>query len=548
MMSNRIIGAAALALCAGLSSTANAQMFQRISGDEDREIAYSIETTTDGGYITTGFRDSDPTSLAEDVLITKHKPDGSIEWQRKWVGPGRDIGYSVQQTFDGGYIVAAETTSSGDPMLGILLIRLDSTGGFVWNRYYTGSFMSDPIHGVDPGVALDQGNNGQIYVTGNAGGVPLILGVGPGGGLIFEALYTDTIMDPDLAARFAFTDIKFDNIDATLVVSGTTIRTEATPPAGAFIPTQDAFMMRTTGMGVPIWSWNYDFPVDLDPDNEFGFNVRETGNGLDIGPNGDIILNGLTDFGGPATTAGTHLVSTDRAGFPVWGREYSYFAPDGIDSSPMTAYAAVRYDDQLNIVQTGRVRTAGVLHTWESLVDFGGAPIWFWEYGDESNFSQGESVVPTDCGYAMAGQYTFFPPVAGSPFTRGETYLVKNNDDGKTGCLEQQWEFAPDFDVQIKQNSIQPNYVDENLTAENWLTASDASEEILCYDDSCGDPAPCPCDINGDGILDLTDIGMFVACFTGMLPCGDLAAPFGVWDLADVTLFIDCFTTPGGCP
>lgn len=545
MFSTRAIGAAALTLCAGLSTTANAQMFQRIAGDQNREHTYSIDATEDGGYISTGYRDSDPDSLAEDVLITKHRVDGSIEWQRQWRGPGRDIGYSVQQTFDGGYIVAAESTSSGSPTLGILLIRLDASGMLVWNRYFTGSFMSDPIHGVDPGVALDQGNNGQIYVTGNVAGDPLVLAVGPGGGLIYEAIYTDPVPDPDLAARYAFTDIKHDPIDGTLVVSGTTLRNEPTPPFGAVITTQDAFMMRTDSTGVPIWSWNYDFPADLDPDNEDGFNVRETGHGLDIAPDGNIILNGQTDFGGPAVRDGTHLVSTDRSGFPVWGSEYSYVGPDGNIGRPITAYAAVRFDDELNIVQTGRVRHAGLVHAWESLVDFSGAPTWFWEYGDDAGFSRGESVIPTECGYMMAGQFEFVPPVAGSPFMRGETYLVKNNDDGKTGCLEQPWEFFPEFEVQVKQNSIRPNYVDENVTAEDWLTASDASEEIFCYSDECGDPTPCPCDINGDGILDLADIGGFIACFTGALPCGDLNTD-GVWDLTDVSIFITCFT--GGCP
>lgn len=547
MLSNRAIGAAALALCAGLTTTANAQLFQRISGDPAREHAYSIDQTEDGGYITTGFRDSDPDTLNEEVLITKHFSDGSIEWQREWRGPGRDIGYSVQQTFDGGYIVAAETTSSGSPTLGILLIRLDAAGSLVWNRYYTGSFMSDPIHGVDPGVALDQGNNGQIYVTGNVSGVPLILAVGPGGGLIFEALYTDPVPDPDLAARYAFTDIKFDRIDGTLVVSGTTTRVEPTPPAGAFLPTQDAFMMRTNSAGMPIWSWNYDFPADLDPDNEDGFNVRETGDGLDIGPNGDIILNGRTDFGGPAVVNGTHLVATDRAGFPTWSSAYRYFSPAGVEASPFTAYAAVRFDRDLNIVQTGRVRSEGRLHAWESLTAFGGTPLWFWEYGDEGNFSRGESVIPTECGYAMAGQWEFVPPVAGSPFLRGETYLVKNNDDGKTGCLEQPWEFAANFNAEPKQNSIRPNYVDENITAEDFLTAADSSEEVFCFNEECGDPEPpCPCDINMDGVLDLADITGFVGCFTGMLPCGDLAPPMGVWDLSDVSAFVTCFL--GGCP
>lgn len=58
----------------------------------------------------------------------------------------------------------------------------------------------------------------------------------------------------------------------------------------------------------------------------------------------------------------------------------------------------------------------------------------------------------------------------------------------------------------------------------------------------CGSMA----DINGDGLLDLVDISLFVAAFTANDPDADLAAPFGVWDLADLTTFIAAFLD--GCP
>ncbi len=56
---------------------------------------------------------------------------------------------------------------------------------------------------------------------------------------------------------------------------------------------------------------------------------------------------------------------------------------------------------------------------------------------------------------------------------------------------------------------------------------------------------PCPCDINGDGILDLSDIGGFVTAFQS----GDLAADMngdGILDLADIGAFVTCFQA--GCP
>lgn len=546
MSSTRLIGAVALSVCAGLAlTTANAEIFQRVSGDPSREHAFSIANTSDGGYVTAGFRDSAPPGGApdEDVLITKHKPDGSIEWQRLWRGPGRDIAYSVQQTFDDGYIVAAESTSSGVPGFELLLIRLDAFGAPVWNNFYSGSFMSDPIHSPHPGVALDQGFEGAIYVTGNLAGLPLILAVGPGGGLFWQAVYADPA-GPDGVFKYAFTDIKHDRIDNTLVVSGSAIRPNFGQPGAG--DAQDAFLMRTGPGGMPAWSWIYDFPFDLFPDD--GDNVRESGDGLDIGPNGDIVLNGRTDFGGPADPVGTHLIGTDRAGIPTWSSEYVALSPTGLFGRAATAYAAVRFDDHFRIVQAGRiVDPSGMTQAWVSLTAFGGAPIWFWEYGrDGNNASLGESVVPVpeDCGYAMAGQYRFVPPIA--PFARGESYLVKNNDDGQTGCLERRWDLAPQFEARRLEAPIQPQYRQEWFPAENLLAAVEASELVFCTDPDCVPGSPCPCDLDNNNILDLNDINTFIACFTGMLPCGDLAPPAGVWDLADVGAFIACFTA--GCP
>ena len=540
------IPTAMIAAAVGLASPlASGDVFQRALGDPQREHAYSIHQTFDGGYITTGYRDAgDVTAPDEDVLITKHFADGTIEWQRLWQGPGRDIGYSVQQTFDGGYIVAAESTSSGDPGVETLLIRLDPAGTLVWNNFYFGTFQGDPIHDVHPGVALDQGFNGQIYVSGNVFGRPLVLAVGPGGAPIWNATYADPITDPDLAARFAFTDIKHDPTNGTLVISGTTIRDEIDPFTGAFHTAQDAFLLRLDGGGTPQWIWNYDFPFDLDPSDEAAVNVRETGDGLDVSPTGRIILSGRTDFGGPAAGTGTHLVAVAPNGFPTWSREYRYFDPSGLVSAVSTAYAAVRFDDDNNIIQAGRNRSfGGAVSPALWLTQFGGSPMWYWQHGG-ANFAQGESVVPdADCGYAMAGRLEFTPSAA--PFGSGETFLVKSNDDGKTGCDEIQWQFGPDFSASVKQNGIQPEFILKVMPAPDLLVESTADDFEFCHDTACGDD-PCPCDLNADGVLDLTDIGAFIACFTGTLPCGDIAAPFGVWDLNDVNLFITCFT--GGCP
>jgi len=59
------------------------------------------------------------------------------------------------------------------------------------------------------------------------------------------------------------------------------------------------------------------------------------------------------------------------------------------------------------------------------------------------------------------------------------------------------------------------------------------------------DCSPCPADISGDGLLDLTDLTDFLAAFIGGDLAADLAAEFGVLDLGDIIAFVQLFVA--GC-
>ena len=56
----------------------------------------------------------------------------------------------------------------------------------------------------------------------------------------------------------------------------------------------------------------------------------------------------------------------------------------------------------------------------------------------------------------------------------------------------------------------------------------------------------CPADVAEPfGVLDLADVNAFVLGFVEMLPQGDLNGD-GIWDLGDVGLFVESFLA--GCP
>jgi len=123
--------------------------------------ATSIQQTNDGGYIVTGWIWYSNGIRNQDILILKLASDGNIEWQRTYGGSNYDKAFSIQQTSDGGYIVAGHTTSTsfGAGGYDFWILKLDSNGDIEWQRSYGGS--ED-----DWGLSIQQTNDGGYIVTG----------------------------------------------------------------------------------------------------------------------------------------------------------------------------------------------------------------------------------------------------------------------------------------------------------------------------------------------------------------------------------------------
>ena len=97
-----------------LSSTSSAQapaiQWQKCLGGGLPDFAHSIQQTTDGGYIVAGYSYSNGGDVTgnhgiNDYWIVKLDVTGNISWQRSLGGSYSDFANSIQQTTDGGYIV-----------------------------------------------------------------------------------------------------------------------------------------------------------------------------------------------------------------------------------------------------------------------------------------------------------------------------------------------------------------------------------------------------------------------------------------------------------
>lgn len=106
------------------------------------ELGFCVQQTFDGGFIISGFLDSVPTSLAGNTcaLLIKTDVNRNLQWTKKYQLAVRDLDsgeafpFIVKQTADSGYIVVGTTanTHSAD----VYVIRTNPSGNLVWANSY----------------------------------------------------------------------------------------------------------------------------------------------------------------------------------------------------------------------------------------------------------------------------------------------------------------------------------------------------------------------------------------------------------------------------
>jgi hypothetical protein len=135
------------------------EQWNRTYGNEFNNKGWSVEQTSDGGYIITGFTTSSQYGY-KSVWLLKTDANGTEEWSRSFIGDrDDDEGTSVRQTSDGGYVVLA---SMGHQAYGdddIWLIKTDSSGELIWEKIFGGSDFEAP-------GSVRQTNDGGYIIVG----------------------------------------------------------------------------------------------------------------------------------------------------------------------------------------------------------------------------------------------------------------------------------------------------------------------------------------------------------------------------------------------
>src|SRR2546427_10709040 len=109
------------------AATTPPNLWARTYGGAQTEDARSAKQTSDGGFIVAGTTNSFGAG-GFDMWVVRLDSLGHVVWQRTYGGTGNDFALSVDQTPDGGFIVAGNTASFGAGSYDAWVLRLDAMG------------------------------------------------------------------------------------------------------------------------------------------------------------------------------------------------------------------------------------------------------------------------------------------------------------------------------------------------------------------------------------------------------------------------------------
>jgi hypothetical protein len=382
--------------------------WQRCLGGSAQEAAEAICSTNDGGFVIAGntfSTDGDvggPHNGLIDLWVVKLDSTGDLLWEHCYGGSGMEVGRSVQQTSDGGYIVTGYTTSNDGDVTGyhggtdIWVLKLGAMGQMEWQRCLGGS-MADMAWCVteapDGGyVVAGQTDSNDGDLSGTAGGQDAwLVKLTPEGDLEWQRCYGGPGQEHARSIAPA--------TEGGFVVVGSSNSNNTPPVGGGSYGAQNVWVYKIDPSGELEWEWffggpNYDLGRGL---------VRLSDNGYAvIGTTSSIAGGGGCSMGGDDFW----LLKLDPTGALEWDRCFGGSADD-------RAYA-VQSSSQGNILLTGTTYSTdgdvsgnqGSLDGWVLEVGMVGELLWQRCLGGSMSDLLGAMSSADETGFVVAGYTT----------------------------------------------------------------------------------------------------------------------------------------------
>ena len=342
------------------------QGFQNTFGGDSLDMGYSVQQTNDGGYVLTGSTNSYGNGDS-DVYLIKTDGNGDSLWTRTFGGENQDYCNSVQQTTDGGYIITGRTESYGAGNKDVYLIKTDGNGDSLWTKTFGGTSF-------DNGISVQQTNDGGYIILGGtesygAGNRDIYLIKTDGNG---DSLWTKTFGG---ASQDFGNSVKQTN-DGGYIVTG------VTESYGA--GNKDAYLIKTDASGDSLWT------------KTFGGLKFDLGNFVEQTDDGGYIVTGRTaSFG--AGSLDIYLIKTDGNGDLLWAKTFGGSSFDlgfSLQQTTDGGYIIIGGTDSYG---------SGDRDVYLIKTDVNGDLIWAKTFGG-SGFDLGTSIQQTtDGGYIILG-------------------------------------------------------------------------------------------------------------------------------------------------
>jgi uncharacterized delta-60 repeat protein len=281
-------------------------VWQNTYGGIYYDDAASVQQTADGGYIVAGTTYSFGAQTG-DFWLLKLNPDGSILWQKIYGGTGDDEAYSVRQTSDGGYIAAGTTNSFGAVGYDAWVLKVDSTGGVVWAKSYGGTSF-------DIAYSIKQTSDGGYIVAGSTNSFGIggsdhawILKLNSTGEITWQKIYGGSGNDEASCIQ--------QTLDGGYIVAGDT------NSIGAGY--DDCWVFKLNSTGSVLWSYTYG-----GSDYDDAYSIEQTSDG------GYIVAGTTYSFG--AGSGDFWLLKLDSTGAVVWQNTYGGIYDDVVYSVQQT--------------------------------------------------------------------------------------------------------------------------------------------------------------------------------------------------------------------
>jgi len=345
--------------------SSNTIRFYKSFGGNRKDVGESVYQTSDGGYIITGRTDSYGNGET-DLWIIKTNLFGMEEWSKTLGGSRDDEGYSVIQSNDGSYIVLGRTESSGNGESDIWIMKINSLGNIQWEATFGGPYD-------DWGFEVQQTSDrnfiliGSIYNMNNGRDDICLIKINPQGKQIWKKEFGGPNMDIGYSVR--------ETIDNGFILLGYT----QSFGAGIF----NILLIKTDEYGEILWE-------KVITENSMGI-----GNDIIQSHDGGYVITGGTSI--PGQYIDLLLLKTDEYGNKLWSKT---FGSIGFDAG----FAIHETIDQGIIISGVTSSQYGQSDTWLIKTNSNGTIEWSQTYGKENDNEDGLSVLQTDDhGYIITG-------------------------------------------------------------------------------------------------------------------------------------------------